>query len=353
MDCAERSLACRVKALELIVAGGTHPPASLSYGGPAFSWDVLSQYGNIPIHEIYAFEGVAPDDDLVLTGDRIYLHHVPMGMLLTDGIRINVATAGPLGLKVQLYVDNAPMFAAPLLLSGSTQLYPVTAILAGQRTIGAGALLEAEVTSLPSGGWKGLSVDYMGYLDLNSVSPGTPPFNISAPQITGLTTVGSLLTANVGTWSGTPTVYTYQWLVNGVPVVGANTPFYTIQAGDAGLSITLLVTATNTFGSTVATANAIVVDSPNAAPQNAAAPTLTGDNFVGGTLIAGFGSWTNSPTSYSYQWKRNGFNIPSATAASYVLTPDDYYSTITVGVTASNTYGSSPQATSTGTAIIS
>ena len=53
------------------------------------------------------------------------------------------------------------------------------------------------------------------------------------------------------------------------------------------------------------------------------------------------GTWTNTPTSYTYVWKRDGVAIPGATAAAYTTTKDDDGTTLTVEVTAVNASGSS------------
>jgi hypothetical protein len=39
-------------------------------------------------------------------------------------------------------------------------------------------------------------------------------------------------------------------------------------------------------------------------------------------LVTTTGSWTNSPSSYGYAWKRNGLSIPGASNQIYVLVAD-------------------------------
>lgn len=79
------------------------------------------------------------------------------------------------------------------------------------------------------------------------------------------------------------------------------------------------------------------------APVNTVAPAITGLEEVGETLSVTTGSWDNSPTSYSYQWKRDGSNISSANSNMYLLIEDDEGAIITCEVTATNSAGSTPQ----------
>lgn len=72
------------------------------------------------------------------------------------------------------------------------------------------------------------------------------------------------------------------------------------------------------------------------APVNSVKPAITGTLVRGQTLIASTGTWTNSPTSYAYQWKGNGVDISGATSSTFALTVGQVGQTITVTVTASN-----------------
>lgn len=86
------------------------------------------------------------------------------------------------------------------------------------------------------------------------------------------------------------------------------------------------------------------------APVNTALPTITGTLAPGQTLTATTGTWTNSPTSYSYQWYRGGVAIGGATNSTYVTTIADAGAVITVVVTATSA-GGSASATSAGATI--
>jgi uncharacterized protein YkwD len=63
-------------------------------------------------------------------------------------------------------------------------------------------------------------------------------------------------------------------------------------------------------------------------------PSMTGRVRAGSTLTASRGSWSAAPTSYRFQWLRNGVAIPGATLRTYRLTTSDRHQWITVRVTA-------------------
>jgi hypothetical protein len=76
------------------------------------------------------------------------------------------------------------------------------------------------------------------------------------------------------------------------------------------------------------------------APVNTVAPAITGTAQEGQTLTCSTGTWTGTPT-YTYQWKRNGSNIGSATNSTYTLVTADVSQSIKCTVTATNALGSS------------
>jgi hypothetical protein len=80
-------------------------------------------------------------------------------------------------------------------------------------------------------------------------------------------------------------------------------------------------------------------DAPGA-PRNRDVPMVSpGTGAVGESLSCTMGNWENEPSSYAYQWKRDGHNIPAAHAASYVIAEGDAGHSLTCVVTATNARG--------------
>jgi len=95
-----------------------------------------------------------------------------------------------------------------------------------------------------------------------------------------------------------------------------------------------------------------------AAPVNQSPPTISGSAVLGQTLTATSGSWTNSPTTYEYQWRRCNADgtsgcssISGATGSSYTVADADVGKTLKVRVNASNGDGGG-EATSAPTAVV-
>src|ERR1051325_11266874 len=81
-------------------------------------------------------------------------------------------------------------------------------------------------------------------------------------------------------------------------------------------------------------------------PSNTAPPTISGTTTVGQTLTASNGTWSNSPTSFAYQWLRcngggnNCAAVANGTQQTYTLVGADAGHTLRVKVTATNADGS-------------
>lgn len=86
------------------------------------------------------------------------------------------------------------------------------------------------------------------------------PTNVDVPLVTGAGSVGSTLNCTMGNWNNEPSSYSYQWKQDNTTNVGTNSNNYVIAAGDAGRSLTCVVTATNAAGSATAPpSNAVAV----------------------------------------------------------------------------------------------
>jgi hypothetical protein len=180
------------------------------------------------------------------------------------------------------------------------------------------------------------------------------PVNTAPPTISGTPTVGQTLTASDGTWSNSPTSFAYQWQrCNGggnscVSVANGTQKTYTLVGADAGHTMRVRVTATNTDGSDTAQSDQTTAVAPatsSAAPKNTSIPTISGTPRVGQQLTADDGTWTGNPTSFAYQWQRCDADIVScanagATSKTYTLGLADLGYRIRVRVTAKNAKGS-------------
>lgn len=92
------------------------------------------------------------------------------------------------------------------------------------------------------------------------LSVGKDPVNTVAPEITGTTTVGEVLTSDGGTWTGTPTpVITHQWQraddadgTNVANIAAATDETYTLVVADEGKFLRVRETGTNAHGQVTA-----------------------------------------------------------------------------------------------------
>jgi uncharacterized repeat protein (TIGR01451 family) len=151
------------------------------------------------------------------------------------------------------------------------------------------------------------------------------------PMITGTPKVGALLTGVPGDWDAGTTL-TYQWLVDGAPVDGANSPTFTPAAGQLGAVVTFAVTSTKGGYATVTRTSAPTAAVGAGDQTSTPTPTIAGKARVGATLRARTGSWDQG-TTLRYRWTRNGAAIAGAAGATYLLGAKDLNAAIAVVVT--------------------
>ncbi|MGE5691047.1 MAG: hypothetical protein ACM33B_10890 [Pseudomonadota bacterium] len=193
---------------------------------------------------------------------------------------------------------------------------------------------------------------------------GETPAVTRLPSISGTAREGETLTADRGEWSNNPTSYAYQWQrcsaagASCVNIPGETSTVRIITNGDVGSTLRVIVTASNAGGSSsAASAVSGVVAPRGAAPANTSPPTISGTPQSGQTLTASTGAWSNSPTSYAFQWQRcnaagaSCANIPGETQSTRIVAGDDVGNRLRVLVTATNAVGSA-QAASAPTDVI-
>jgi hypothetical protein len=183
-----------------------------------------------------------------------------------------------------------------------------------------------------------------------SARSAAAPVNTVAPAVTGTPKVGQTLTVSNGTWTGTPTSYSYRWQrcstsSSCVSIAGATKQTYKLVNADAGRTVRAVVTATNADGSSTANSNQTSVVAASDGPVNTARPAIVGSAVVGDELTTTNGTWTGAPTSFTYQWLRCDtvgaacIAVPGATGKTYGVRAIDEGNTLRTDVTAHNANG--------------
>jgi large repetitive protein len=185
-----------------------------------------------------------------------------------------------------------------------------------------------------------------------TVVPGSP-VNLVGPTISGIVLPGQTLTANDGTWVGTPPItFNYQWLscapLGGgcSEIAGATEPTYTIGIAEIGDSFEVVVTATNAQGQASATSPETSITGGGVQPPvDVLPPSIVGLAITGQTLTATEGIWTGTEPTFTHQWELCNSSggacteIEGATSSTFTIPDGDAGHTLRVTVTASNAAG--------------
>ncbi len=104
--------------------------------------------------------------------------------------------------------------------------------------------------------WAGLmpNTPYLGVIDYGDSAASTilavaatagsdAPLNTVAPSVSGIPEIGSTLTADPGQWNTDGLAFGYQWQGNGVDINGATASTFKPTAAFAGMTLTVVVTA--------------------------------------------------------------------------------------------------------------
>jgi hypothetical protein len=173
-----------------------------------------------------------------------------------------------------------------------------------------------------------------------TVNPNVPgSVSISTPSTIICAGTSVTYSANPGNGGTSPT---YQWIKNAVPIPGVTSATYTTTSAINGDSYTVTMTSNATCASpTTAASNAIVMTvNPNVPVSvNIATPST---KICAGSSVMLTAIPTNGGSTPSYQWKKNGSAIVSATSATYTTTTasngDSYTVTMTSNALCSTGY---------------
>ena len=203
---------------------------------------------------------------------------------------------------------------------------------------GSGTTVDAD-TPLPGSSTNGTAVPVRLYARWLPVPP-PPAVTGLHPTITGIAQVGHQLHADPGPVDPATADLTYTWNADGTPIPGADGPTLTLTTDQVGAVITVTITAS---------APGFLPDTKTSDPTDAVAPPdpdpvtpvalvtdpqVTGDRWYDAVLTASQGTWTGDPTTFTFQWLRDGATIEGATTADYRTTLDDIDHVVSVQVTA-------------------
>ncbi|MCU1481530.1 MAG: conserved secreted protein [Subtercola sp.] len=175
-----------------------------------------------------------------------------------------------------------------------------------------------------------------GFLSVAKTSSPTPKIvagTLTNPPVSvlGGQTVGSTLSATVGTWAVAPVSVKYAWLRNGVAIPGAVAATYKATEADWNKVVTVRITASKAGYNTltfVSDATAPVLKKFTTVPK----ATISGNVALGKTLTAVAGTYVPGGGTVTYYWFRGMYPIVGSTGKTYVLTAADKGKQIHVNV---------------------
>lgn len=258
--------------------------------------------------------GVAPGD----AGDYAVTVTNAAGSITSDTATVTVTntniapafTKQPAGLTV-----NQGGTATFTVAASGVPTPTITWMHEGNVVAGAtGATLTLQnVQAADAGRYVAVATNLAGSVNSNEAVLGVnlPPVITTAPASQTIDQGGTATFTVAATGSPAPT---YQWYKNNNAITGATAATYVVANAQAADAADYTVVATNVAGTATSAKATLVVNLPPAiTTQPAVLQSVNLGSSVSFTVVA---SGVPAPT---YQWRKDGADIPSATGASYTI----------------------------------
>lgn len=198
------------------------------------------------------------------------------------------------------------------------------------------SLTPAQITAVIKGHTTGLSDGCTttrcgtGIVNAAAAVAHLAPPTATTAKVAGTARVGRVVRASIPTNLDADHL-SYLWLRDGVAITGATHSSYRLTRADYKHTVSVRITATSGGVTVTKTSSRVTVAKGTFGKQRS--PKARGTARVGRTLTAFRGRWTQSPTSYHYQWLRDGHKIAKATHTRYRLKARDRGHKISIRIT--------------------
>jgi hypothetical protein len=200
---------------------------------------------------------------------------------LTIGAGAPITSSGPVTLPIGGQADvelNQTVTTATSVTQRAVDISVLSGIDAGANIVLGEASAGVSGNPCSTGGTGGGTG--AGGSGAGGAGAGQQPVDTVLPVISGTAKAGAPLTCSTGTWTGTPTSFTYVWSRDGTPIAGATSRTYIVHTSDEGLTLTCTVTAATATGAkSSATSKGVAVGVPHVARCPRATGRLSGNTL--------------------------------------------------------------------------
>ena len=320
-------------ASQTILGGSTVTFSVIATGAPAPAYQWKFNGADIPgaTSASYTINSVAPENEglysvsvsnsqgsVVSNAATLTVHVLPVFTLVPGNVTHNVGTA--FNWEVAATGNPAPTF----------QWRKDGADIPGAT----GPMYSVPVVSISDAGtYSVVASNIAGSIETSpwTLTVNAPPV-ITTHPISATVVAGSPVSFSILADGTAP--LSYQWKKDGVDIGGATSATYSIAATVAGDTGDYSVVVTNSYGSATSNPAKLTVNVP---PTITTQPAAT--SVVAGATVT-FTAGASGPGPFSYQWRRNGVDIPGANQSSLTLSSVTAANAGNYTVVITNAYGS-------------